>query len=109
MEGDHPYGGAEPPAQAIPPVYEYSHDEGCVVTGGYVYRGNDIPDLVGAYVFADFCTGMIEAIRVRDGRVIEHRALGPVVPSLSSFGEDAQGELYAMSLGGGVYRLAPGS
>jgi glucose/arabinose dehydrogenase len=109
MEGDHAYGGAEPPAQAIPPVYEYSHDEGCVVTGGYVYRGNDIPDLVGAYVFADFCTGMIEAIRVRDGRVIEHRALGPVVPSLSSFGEDAQGELYAMSLGGGVYRLAPGS
>ena len=108
MEGDHPYGGAEPPAEAIPPVYEYSHDDGCVVTGGYVYRGEAIPDLVGAYVFADFCGGRIEALRVRDGRVIEHRALGPVVPSLSSFGEDAEGELYAMSLGGGVYRLAPG-
>jgi glucose/arabinose dehydrogenase len=109
MEGDHPYGGADPPARAIPPVYEYTHDDGCVVTGGYVYRGEAIPDLYGAYVFADFCGGRIEALRIRDGRVIEHRVLGPVVPSLSSFGEDAEGELYAMSLGGGVYRLAPGA
>ena len=109
MEGDHPYGGAEPPSQAIRPVYEYSHDEGCVVTGGYVYRGNDIPDLVGAYVFADFCAGMIEALRMKDGRVIEHRVLGPVVSDLSSFGEDGHGELYAMSLSGGVFKLAPGS
>jgi glucose/arabinose dehydrogenase len=109
MEGDHPYGGADPPAQAVRPVYEYSHDEGCVVTGGYVYRGEAIPDLYGAYVFADFCAGRIEALRLRNGRVIGRRALGPVVPSLSSFGEDAQGELYAISLGGGLYRLALGS
>jgi hypothetical protein len=46
---------------------------------------------------------------MKDGRVIDHRALGPVVSNLSSFGEDAQGELYAMSLNGGLYRLAPGS
>jgi glucose/arabinose dehydrogenase len=109
MEGDHPYGGAAPPAGAVRPVYEYSHDQGCVVTGGYVYRGNAIPDLVGAYVFADFCAGAIEAIRLRDGRVVDHRTLGPVVSSLSSFGEDAEGELYAMSLGGGLYRLTPGA
>jgi glucose/arabinose dehydrogenase len=110
MEGDHPYGGADPPAHAVPPVYEYSHDGGgCVVTGGYVYRGESIPELDGAYVFADFCIGELEALRVKDGRVIDHRALGPVVSNLSSFGEDAQGELYAMSLSGGLYRLAPGS
>lgn len=109
MEGDHPYGGSAPPAGAVRPVYEYSHDHGCVVTGGYVYRGTAIPDLVGAYVFADFCAGALEAIRLKDGRVVDHRILGPVVPSLSSFGEDAQGELYAMSLGGGLYRLAPGA
>jgi glucose/arabinose dehydrogenase len=109
MEGDHAYGGAAPPAGAAPPVYEYSHDQGCVVTGGYVYRGRAIPDLVGAYVFADFCAGALEAIRLQDGRVIDHRALGPVVSSLSSFGEDADGELYAMSLGGELYRLAPGA
>jgi glucose/arabinose dehydrogenase len=108
MEGDHSYGGASPPAEAVGPVYEYSHDHGCVVTGGYVYRGKAIPDLVGAYVFADFCAGAIEAVQIESGRVIDHRTLGPVVPSLSSFGEDADGELYAMSLDGGLYRLAPG-
>ena len=108
MEGDHSYGGASPPADAVGPVYEYSHDHGCVVTGGYVYRGKAIPDLVGAYVFADFCAGAIEAIQMEGGRVIDHRTLGPVVPSLSSFGEDSDGELYAMSLDGGLYRLAPG-
>ena len=108
MEGDHRYGGEEPPADAVRPVFEYSHDDGgCTVTGGYVYRGKAIPDLYGAFVFGDFCLGELEALRLRDGRVIDHRVLGPVVPNLSSFGEDARGELYAMSLGGVLYRLAP--
>jgi hypothetical protein len=91
-------------------VYEYSQDGGgCTVIGGYVYRGEAIPDLYGAYLFGDLCIGRIEAIRVRDGRVVGHRALGPVVPNLSSFGEDEDGELYAMSLSGDLYRIAPGS
>lgn len=108
MEGAHPFNGATPPADAVPPVYEYGHTDGrCVVTGGYVYRGQAIPGLVGAYVFADFCTGKLEAIRVRDGRVAGHAFLGAAAPSLSSFGEDASGELYALSLSGGLYRLAP--
>jgi len=109
MEGSHSYGGADPPANAVRPVYEYSHDHGCVVTGGYVYRGKAIRDLDGAYVFADFCAGGLEALRLQDGRVIDQHSLGSVVPNLSSFGEDAQGELYAMSLSGGVFRLAPAS
>jgi glucose/arabinose dehydrogenase len=110
MEGDHPYDDADPPANAVPPVYEYSHDGGgCVVTGGYVYRGESIPDLYGAYVFADYCIGELEAVLLEDGRVVDHRALGPVVSNLSSFGEDADGELYAMSLDGELYRLARGS
>jgi glucose/arabinose dehydrogenase len=109
MEGDRSYGGAAPPADAVPPVYEYSPEKGCVVTGGYVYGGESIPDLYGVYVFADFCAGELEALRLKDGRIIDHRALGPVVSDVSSFGEDAQGELYAMSLDGGLYRLAPGS
>jgi glucose/arabinose dehydrogenase len=110
MEGDHTYDGADPPADAVPPVFEYSHDDGgCTVAGGYVYRGEAIPDLAGAYLFADHCLGRLEAIRLEGGRVVDHRVLGPVVPQLSSFGEDAQGELYAMSLGGAVYRLAPAS
>jgi glucose/arabinose dehydrogenase len=108
MEGDHPYVG-DPPAGVVRPVFEYSHDDGgCTVTGGYVYRGESIPDLYGAYVFGDFCIGELEAIRLEDGRVTGHRVLGPDVPNLSSFGEDARGNLYVMSLSGGVYRLAPG-
>ena len=109
MEGMHPYNGASPPADAVSPVFEYSHDDGgCVVTGGYVYRGAAIPALTGAYVFGDFCTGRIEALRVRDGHVVDRWSLGPTLPNLSSFGQDAAGELYAMSLSGGLYRLARG-
>ena len=109
MEGDHRYAGDDPPAEAVRPVFEYSHDGGgCTVTGGYVYRGESIPDLYGSYVFGDFCLGELSALRLRNGRVIDHRVLGPLVPNLSSFGEDPRGELYAMSLGGELYRLAPG-
>jgi glucose/arabinose dehydrogenase len=110
MEGDHAYDGGDPPPDVVRPVFEYSHDGGgCTVVGGYVYRGEAIPPLVGAYVFADLCLGRLEAIRVESGRVTDHRVLGPVVPNVSSFGEDADGELYAMSLGGAVYRLGPAS
>jgi hypothetical protein len=51
--------------------------------------------------------GRIEALRVEGGRVVGHRDLGPLVENLSSFGEDADGELYALSLSGGVYRIVP--
>jgi glucose/arabinose dehydrogenase len=110
MEGDHAYSGAPAPPNLVAPVYEYSHDGGgCSVTGGYVYRGEAIPDLAGAYLFGDFCIGRLEALRFADGKMRGYRELGPTVPSLSSFGEDADGELYALSLSGGVFRLAHGS
>jgi glucose/arabinose dehydrogenase len=106
FEGTHVFEGGPGSPQTGPPVYEYPHDgTTCVVTGGYVYRGQDIPALEGAYVFGDFCLGKLEALRLRDHaepRVVE---LGPVVENLSSFGEDANGELYAMSLSGPVYRI----
>ena len=108
-EGDHPYDTQTSAPGAVDPVFEYPHDGGvCAVTGGYVYRGSAIEDLFGSYVFADFCAGDIEALRIRNGRVAGHRSLGVTVPNLSSFGEDAAGELYALSLSGGIYRLAPG-
>jgi glucose/arabinose dehydrogenase len=108
MEGRHAYGGAGPVLGLVPPVFEYSHGEGgCAVTGGYVYRGEAIPDLSGAYVFGDFCLGRLEALRLRDGRVVKHWALGPVEPGLASFGQDASGELYVLSLSGDVFRLVP--
>jgi glucose/arabinose dehydrogenase len=108
MEGRHPYDGSAPPNH-VPPIAEYSHDSGaCVVTGGYVYRGEAIPDLWGAYVFADYCLGKLTAIVQRGGRVVARRILGPRVPQVASFGEDGTGELYALSLEGQVYRLVAG-
>ena len=105
-EGSHPYADGSAP-DAVDPVYDYPHsDGGCVVTGGYVYRGAAIPDLVGAYVFADFCLGTLEVLR-HDGDTAVVTDLGPTVQAVSSFGEDAAGELYVLSLAGGVYRVVP--
>ncbi len=77
------------------------------MTGGYVYRGRDIPALVGAYVFADFCQGRLEAFRLEDGQARGFDELGPEVANVASFGEDADGELYVLSLSGPVFRLVP--
>jgi glucose/arabinose dehydrogenase len=107
LEGTHRYAGAAPPG-AVPPVYEYPHTRGCVVIGGDVYRGTDIPALVGDYVFADFCLGTLQAIRIEPDGTVEHLDLGATLPNVSSFGTDAAGELYATSLDGGVYRLTRG-
>ncbi len=108
LEGTLPFKGRPPPG-ATPPIFEYAtHQNGtCAVTGGYVYRGRDIPHLAGAYVFADFCSGQLIALVQENGRIVEHRSLGVTVPELASFGEDGDGELYALSLEGSVFRLAP--
>ena len=104
-EGLHAYAGDEPPNHADP-VWEYSQDDGCSVTGGYVYRGTAIEDLYGAYVFGDYCTSRLWALQISRGEV-EFRELGAEVfgGSLASFGEDAQGEIYALSLNGTVARI----
>lgn len=108
FEGSHPFEGGSRGSETVTPVFEYPNGDGtCAVTGGYVYRGQELPDLVGAYVFADFCRGRLEAFVLHDGRARNHRELGPVVGNLASFGEDAAGELYALSLSGPVYRLVP--
>ena len=108
FEGTHRFEGDADRRDAVFPAYEYFHDGSvCAVTGGYVYRGEAIPGLRGAYVFGDFCRGRIEAIHLRNGSATEPVRLGPVVPNLASFGQDADGELYALSLSGDVYRLVP--
>jgi glucose/arabinose dehydrogenase len=107
-EGNHEYKGSRPPDN-VDPIFEYSHESGgCVVTGGYVYRGSAIPKLQGAYVFADYCLGRINALVQRDGRMAARRTFDLKVPAVASFGEDRNGELYALSLEGGVYRLVAG-
>jgi glucose/arabinose dehydrogenase len=105
-EGRHPYSGGDRPDGAVDPVIEYGRGDGCTVIGGFVYRGRRIGGLRGAYLYGDYCSGWVRAARTRDGKVLEQRDLGLEVPGLSSFGTDAAGELYALSLAGGVYRLA---
>ena len=106
MEGTHSYAGGSPPAGHVPPIWEYSHAGGnCSVTGGYVYRGAGLPGLQGWYVYGDYCAGNLIALRPEGGRIAEQRALGVNVPSLSSFGEGADGELFACSLDGGLFRI----
>jgi glucose/arabinose dehydrogenase len=106
-EGKHPYAG-ERPRGAVDPVIEYGRAGGaCTVIGGSVYRGEAIPGLRGAYLYGDYCAGWIRAARTRGGKLAEQRNLGIDVPSLTSFGVGADGELYAMSLLGKLYRIAP--
>ena len=108
LEGTHRYAGSAPPG-AVPPVYEYSHATGgCVVIGGDVYRGSAIPALVGDYVFADFCEGTLQALRLQPDGSVTHQPLGVSLPNVSSFGTGPDGELYVTSLDGGVYRLTRG-
>lgn len=101
--------GAREPKDHVPPIYVYPHGDGsCSVTGGYVYRGELIPSLHGAYVYSDWCDGRLRYIREKKGKVVEEEDLGVTVPSITSFGEDHDGELYAISLGGTVFRILPG-
>jgi glucose/arabinose dehydrogenase len=105
LEGTEPFEGS-PPAGAVSPVYEYGRDQGSTVIGGYVYRGSAIPGLAGWYVFGDFFNSELRALRVAGGTVRE-RELGATVENLSAFGEDAAGELYALSLSGPVFKIVP--
>ncbi|MCR4314969.1 MAG: PQQ-dependent sugar dehydrogenase [Planctomycetes bacterium] len=87
----------------VPPVVEYGRSEGVSVTGGYVYRGEKVPDLVGHYVYGDFGTGNVWALKYEDSEVKLNEKFA-TVSTLSSFGEDDAGELYAVSLEGKIYR-----
>jgi glucose/arabinose dehydrogenase len=110
MEGDQPYADGTEPEDHTPPVFTYSHEEGCSVTGGYVYRGEALPFLQGVYVFGDYCTSELWGLRLDDsGNVTERIDLGvnPGGNQLVSFGEDAAGELYVLTDGGAFYRLDP--
>ncbi|MCL1694094.1 MAG: PQQ-dependent sugar dehydrogenase [Actinomycetia bacterium] len=86
------------------PVHEYRHDEGCSVTGGYVYRGSAIPQLDGHYFFSDWCTGFIRSI-APDGSLHDWTDGTGTVAGVSSFGRDDDGEIYVVSAGGTVYRI----
>lgn len=87
------------------PIMEYTHAEGCSITGGHVYRGSRVASLYGAYVYADFCSGKIWALRFDGVQVTEHLQLVDSPLQISSFGEDVDGELYILSFDGKIYEL----
>jgi glucose/arabinose dehydrogenase len=89
------------------PVAEYPHSQGCSVTGGYVYRGKEVPSAVGRYFYGDYCSGTVWSLKIVRGKATGVRREPFTVRGLSSFGEDSGGELYLMSLdSGSLYRLA---
>jgi glucose/arabinose dehydrogenase len=87
------------------PAYEYTHLTGCSVIGGFVYRGSDYPCLQGMYLYSDFCTGGVWGLKQVDG-VWESRLLTNTSLQIVSFGEDEDGELYALDLNGGVFAIS---
>jgi glucose/arabinose dehydrogenase len=107
FEGDHVYKRQPIDRTRLEfPVFEYPHTQGCSVTGGYVYRGGAIPALTGYYLFADFCSGRVWMMMGPGGTVAE-ASVSRKVTQISSFGCDASGELYLVSLSGSVYELVP--
>jgi glucose/arabinose dehydrogenase len=88
------------------PIAVYSHDAGCSITGGYVYRGRAVPSARGRYFYGDYCNGTIWSLRAVKSKLRGQRREAFRVPNLSSFGEDAAGELYAVGLGGALYKLS---
>jgi glucose/arabinose dehydrogenase len=94
------------------PIQQYTHSFGCSITGGYVYRGCDVPDLRGAYFYADYCSNRIWTIRYDGSQVTEFiertaelRPTSGTINSITSFGEDARGELLIVARDGNIWRI----
>ncbi|HVL65021.1 MAG TPA: PQQ-dependent sugar dehydrogenase [Actinomycetota bacterium] len=109
MEGDRCFPAtvqcpAPPGIEA--PYAVYGHDLGCAVTGGYVYRGREVPALRGTYVFADYCSGLVFGVPAHGPSPAEPVVLLESGLAISSFGLDRKGRLYVTDLAGGaVYRV----
>jgi glucose/arabinose dehydrogenase len=104
LEGTHcfnPEATCRKVENLVDPVTEYAHSSGrCSVTGGYVYRGQKVPDLIGTYIFGDFCSGEIWGYWEGETRILLSTDL-----HISSFGEDRNGELYVVGYGGEIFRI----
>lgn len=114
LEGEHCYPSSAScdDTGTILPALEYSHSYGCSITGGYVYRGSELPDLVGHYFYADYCAGDLLSFQWDLGVVRSEKNwtsdLGKV-GSVTSFAVDNSNRLYILNDGGQLLRLAPSS
>ena len=111
MEGDacyRPSSGCNKEGLEMP-VLTYRHEGGaCSITGGFVYRGRRVPEIVGHYFYADYCAGWIRSFRYQDGIAADRRAwkTDSNVGHIVSFGEDSSGELYIVAENGKIFRVA---
>ena len=100
FEGNHAFEGSASGDGMVFPILEYSHLDGCSITGGFVYRGAAIPALAGTYLYGDYCSGKVWGWRDGASRRLLETGL-----NISSFGEDADGELYVVHHGGAVHKV----
>ena len=109
MEGLHCYSNPNcVETNLVLPQIEYPHVFGdCAITGGYVYRGSALPELAGIYFYADFCTGATRGFRYPGGQPADWSQLIRPGVNVSSFGQDAKGELYIVQLDGPVWKIVP--
>jgi uncharacterized repeat protein (TIGR03806 family) len=109
-EGNHPYQPyrKQGPTPILPPIVEHTHAEARSITGGYVYRGSRLKDLIGAYVYGDYDTGKIWALRYDGQKVLWHKEIAETNHRIVAFDEDNAGELYIVDhMGGSVNQLVP--
>jgi cysteine-rich repeat protein len=101
----------DPPIGFTHPILQYTHSQGaCSITGGHVYRGCALPDLHGTYFYSDYCVPFFRTFEVVGGAAVNQQDRTSDLAStfwVSSFGEDARGEIYILSYGGDVYRIVP--
>jgi glucose/arabinose dehydrogenase len=107
-EANHAFEGSPPEGLTlVNPVAEYNQAGGhCSITGGYVYRGQELPAWHGVYIYGDYCSGVIWGLVLDAGGVWQSQQLFNLPSQLSSFGVDGQGEIYAVGHDGVIYRLA---
>lgn len=107
-EGLHPYSGSSTePGGLVDPVAEYSHAQGCSVSGGVVYRGMNLPDWQGVYLYGDYCSGRIWGLRRSADGTWQNDLLFDSGFTIPSFGKDDDGEVYVINYSqGAIYRLA---
>ncbi len=99
---DRPQG----PGRLVGPVAQYTHGDGCSITGGVVYRGKAVTGYAGRYLYGDYCSGIVWSLKLSGGRATGIRRESFSVPNLTAFAEDAANEVYLASAGGTIYRLA---
>ena len=107
MEANHCYRAGCNPADFVPAIFEYDHTQGCSISGGYIYRGEQFLSLYGNYFAADFCLGTIWGVFQNPDGNWQSTVVHPGLIGITSFGEDVNGELYVVVRTGEILQIRP--